>query len=293
MSNNSNNAPQQVDKLTIKNRLSRIDLSNDKFLYLTYKSSVNGKNVVTVNNYGNIFYTNPYSYLELEYNEVNNSANNNSFGFNFYELSLFLDKLILTVEFVNKNVPNIKNGSMNISSLNLAYTMGNNFQNATINVTFSYVNGKIFVAIGYNNMQQQKLFNINSLTWTQYKIFIEELKQIKTNWHVLQNNNAMLMMHNINSVNNNVEMPKQQHNVAPVVENNNIPNIQPQQHIEVEDPQDILPPWDTEETATNNANNTVTETTDTISVMPELDGFENDTLEGVSNSLDDDLALNF
>lgn len=293
MSNNSNNAPQQVDKLTIKNRLSRIDLSNDKFLYLTYKSSVNGKNVVTVNNYGNIFYTNPYSYLELEYNEVNNPANNNSFGFNFYELSLFLDKLMLTVEFVNKNVPNIKNGSMNISSLNLAYTMGNNFQNATINVTFSYVNGKIFVAIGYNNMQQQKLFNINSLTWTQYKIFIEELKQIKTNWHVLQNNNAMLMMHNINSVNNNVEMPKQQHNVAPVVENNNIPNIQPQQHIEVEDPQDILPPWDTEETATNNANNTVTETTDTISVMPELDGFENDTLEGVSNSLDDDLALNF
>lgn len=308
----SNNTQQQVDKLTIKNRLNRIDLSNDKFLYLTFKSSVNGKNIITTNNYGNVFYTNPYSYLEFEYNEVNNPSNNNSFGLNFYELSLFLDKLLLTIEFVNKNVSNIKSGSVDISSLNLAYTMGNNFQNAVINITFNYINGKIIVALGYNNMQQQKLFNFNSLSWTQYKILIEELKQIKNNWHILQNTNAMLMMYNVsnnvNTMSNNVEAPIQQY-VAPIIEDNNIPNIQPQEHIEVEDPQDILPPWDTTNTPVENTNNTIHATENihnninsttnnnvvenNINVMSELDGFENDKLEGVNNSLDDDLSIEF
>lgn len=190
-----------------------------------------------------------YSYLEFH---TGSGEDYNQFGVDFYELNrliMVLDKNYNQVVSKSAEIRNPQNLNVSyLSQFNMQHTCDSNFKNAQISVSYQVGNdGKLKITLFYNSPSEDKVFTFASLTFLQYKNFIDVLTTLKNTWFNIQTSNIILFNMNNSEIPAKVEDASTSNYTVTEVPVSVAPQpVQPQPTV-VEDNKLDLPPWEIEE----------------------------------------------
>lgn len=261
------NNQQETKKYNIVNTICRYTINEECVVNISFKTTYIDE-AFKLHELSNTYYSNPFSYLEFgRKNSIDDGMQ--KFAVNFIEFQQIISKLENAVNHITANQKAILESKQ--LNLNFEHVCASNFKNAKIRFGFVYDTNynKIFINMDYESPSDQKLFNVFSqMPYQMFKSFVEELKTIKSNWHVLQNQNFIML-----SSQNNKEVNIYSQSSNDIGHQNNQPNNSIENHNSnnfVNQAESVMP-------ISNNVQET--NTAAQTEFLEGLDGFSNDALD--------------
>ena len=265
------NNQQESKKYHIINNICRYTINEECVFNISLKTTY-VEEAFKLHELSNTYYSNPFSYLEFgRKNSIDEGMQ--KFAVNFIELQQIISKLENSVNHITTHQKSILESKQ--LNLNFEHTCAPNFKNAKIRFGFVYDQNqnKIFINMDFESPSDQKYFNVFSqMPYQMFKSFVEELKTIKSSWHILQNQNFIMLSLQSNNNNTYTNNTQSYNN-----NNNKHQNVQSNDSIESHNSNDFQAQAESVVPTSNNVSET--NTTAQTEFLEGLDGFSNDALD--------------